>query len=207
MTTTQTQLLGESTMAFELPDLPYALNALAPHISQETLEYHHGKHHQAYVNKLNSLVPSTEFEGLSLEEIMLKAEQGPIYNNAAQIWNHTFYWHSMSPQGGGQPSGEMASAIESNFGSFDTFKEKFTSAAINRFGSGWAWLVRNKDGSLDVENTLNADNPMNDGQTPLLTCDVWEHAYYIDTRNDRAKYVNNFWALVNWDFAAKNLAE
>ena len=191
-------------MAFELPELPYDLDALAPHISEETLQFHHGKHHQAYVNKLNDLVPGSEFEGLSLEEIIMKAEPGVLYNQAAQVWNHTFYWHSMSPNGGGQPTGALADAIKNNFGSFDTFKEKFTAAALGQFGSGWAWLVKNSDGSLGVEKTSNANNPMNNGQTPILTCDVWEHAYYIDTRNDRGKYVGNFWELVNWSFAEEN---
>lgn len=190
-------------MSYELPKLPYEMGALAPHISEETLQYHYGKHHQAYVNKLNGLVPGTEFEGKSLEDIMMKADGG-IFNNAAQIWNHTFYWNSMSPEGGGEPDGDFATALEKQFGSIEAFKEKFTTAALNQFGSGWAWLIQNSDGSLDVEKTSNAGNPMTDGQKPLLTCDVWEHAYYIDTRNDRGKYVSNFWELVNWDFAANN---
>lgn len=190
-------------MSFTLPPLPYAKNALAPHISEETLEYHYGKHHAAYVNKLNTLIQGGEFEKLSLEEIILKS-QGPIFNNAAQVWNHTFYWNSMKPNGGGNPTGDLAKAIEKHFSSIDEFKQKFTDSAINRFGSGWAWLVKNKDGSLEIVSTSNADNPMTTGKQPLLTCDVWEHAYYIDTRNDRAKYVSNFWQLVNWDFAAEN---
>ena len=193
-------------MAYELPELPYSKDALAPHISEETLNFHYGKHHQAYVNKLNALVPGTEFEGLSLEDIIMKANGG-IFNNAAQIWNHTFYWHSMSPNGGGEPTGELATALEKAFGSIDSFKEKFTEKALTQFGSGWAWLVKNKDGALEVVNTLNANNPLTDGKKPLLTCDVWEHAYYIDTRNDRAKYVSNFWQLVNWDFAAENFSK
>jgi len=192
-------------MPFELPELPYAKNALAPHISEETLEYHYGKHHQAYVNKLNSMVPSTEFENASLEEIMMKADGG-VFNNAAQIWNHTFYWHSMSPNGGGEPEGAFADALFESFGSLDAFKEKFTEAGMTQFGSGWAWLVKDNSGKLSIVKTPNAGNPMTDGLTPLITCDVWEHAYYIDTRNDRAKYINNFWALVNWEFAAKNYA-
>lgn len=191
-------------MAFELPKLPYAMDALAPHISEETLQYHHGKHHKAYVNKLNELIPGTPYEKLSLEEIIKQSEPSIIYNQAAQVWNHTFYWHSLSPNGGGKPTGKLANAIEKNFGSFEEFKQKFTAAALGQFGSGWAWLVMNTDGSLDVEKSDNANNPMNDSQTPILTCDVWEHAYYIDTRNDRAKYVGNFWELVNWEFAAKN---
>lgn len=190
-------------MPFELPALPYALNALEPHISQETLEYHYGKHHRAYVNKLNALVPGTDFAGKSLEEIIMKANGG-IFNNGAQVWNHTFYWHCMSPQGGGDPYNALAAAIDKAFGSFTKFKEEFTNAAITQFGSGWAWLVKNKDGSLEIVQTANAGNPMTEGKKPLLTCDVWEHAYYIDTRNDRPKYVSNFWNLVNWDFVVKN---
>ncbi len=192
-------------MAFELPELPYALNALEPYISQETLEYHYGKHHRAYVNKLNALVPGTKFEGMPLEEIIMKSDGG-IFNNAAQVWNHTFYWHCMSPQGGGDPYDALAAAIDETFGSFNKFKEEFTNAALTQFGSGWAWLVKNKHGKLEVLQTLNAGNPMTDHKTPLLTCDVWEHAYYIDTRNDRPKYVSNFWNLVNWDFVVKNFA-
>ncbi|HLB56007.1 MAG TPA: Fe-Mn family superoxide dismutase [Coxiellaceae bacterium] len=192
-------------MTFELPALPYALDALAPHISKETLEYHYGKHHRAYVNNLNNLVPGTEFENKSLEEIMMKAKGG-IFNNAAQDWNHTFYWHSLSPQGGGEPTGKLADNIKKDFGSFDAFKAEFTKAAATQFGSGWAWLVKNKDGKLEVVQTGNAGNPMLDGKKPLMTCDVWEHAYYIDTRNDRGAYINNFWKLVNWKFASDNFA-
>lgn len=193
-------------MTFELPNLPYKLDALAPYISQETLEYHHGKHHQAYVNKLNNLVPNTEYQGKSLEEIMMHAT-GAIFNNAAQIWNHTFYWHCMAPNAGGQPNGKLADAINASFGDFATFKDQFTAAGINQFGSGWAWLVKTSNGNLEVLSTGNAENPLTKGKTPLLTCDVWEHAYYIDTRNDRAKYINNFWELVNWHFVAKNFNE
>lgn len=191
-------------MAFTLPELPYALDALAPHISKETLEYHYGKHHRAYVNNLNNLVPGTEFEQMDLIEIMKKA-QGGIFNNAAQIWNHTFYWHSLKPNGGGAPKGDLAAKINKAFGSFEEFKTLFTKAAMTQFGSGWAWLVKNKNGDLEIVQTSNAGNPILDNKTPLLTCDVWEHAYYIDTRNDRAAYVNHFWNLVNWEFAAKNL--
>ncbi len=191
-------------MPFELPELPYAKNALAPHISEETLEYHYGKHHQAYVNKLNGLVPGTEFENASLEDIMMKSEGG-IFNNAAQIWNHTFYWNSMSPNGGGEPKGVVADAINDVFGSINAFKKQFTEAGLTQFGSGWAWLVKNSSGKLAIVKTLNAQNPMTEGHTPLLTCDVWEHAYYIDTRNDRGKYISNFWEVVNWDFIAENL--
>ena len=190
-------------MPFELPKLPYALDALAPHISKETLEYHYGKHHQAYVNKLNTLVAGTEFENKSLEEI-IKKSSGPIFNNAAQDWNHTFYWHCMSPKGGNEPTGKLADAIKKSFGSFDAFKEKFIQTSINQFASGWGWLAKNAEGNLEVFSTGNAGTPMTDGKKALLTCDVWEHAYYIDTRNDRPKYVNNFWNIVNWDFVAEN---
>ena len=191
-------------MEHKLPQLPYAREALAPHISAETIDYHYGKHHQAYVNNLNNLVPGTEYENSSLEEIIKKASGG-IYNNAAQIWNHTLYWNSLSPQGGGEPTGKLAEAINKAFGSFAAFKEQFTKAAVTQFGSGWAWLVKNADGNLDIEATGNAGNPLQEGKTPLLTCDVWEHAYYIDYRNARPKYVEAFWNLVNWDFAAGNL--
>lgn len=192
-------------MAFELPALPYAKDALAPHISAETLDFHYGKHHQTYVTNLNNLVPGTEFEGLSLEEIVLKSSGG-IFNNAAQVWNHTFYWNSLSPNGGGEPTGELAAAINAAFGSFEGFKEAFNKCAVTTFGSGWAWLVKNADGSLALVSTSNAGCPLTAGQKPLLTCDVWEHAYYIDYRNARPTYLNAFWALVNWEFAASNFA-
>ncbi|ADE15360.1 Superoxide dismutase [Nitrosococcus halophilus Nc 4] len=192
-------------MSHRLPELPYAMNALEPHISQETLEYHYGKHHQTYVDKLNGLVPGTEFENASLEEIITKAS-GAIFNNGAQIWNHTFYWNCLAPQGGEEPNGALMDAIRENFGSFADFKEKFSQSAITLFGSGWAWLVKNPDGSLDIVGTSNAGNPLTEGKTPLLTCDVWEHAYYIDYRNARPKYLEAFWNLANWDFVAKNLA-
>ncbi|MEJ2763241.1 superoxide dismutase [Fe] [Photobacterium sp. MCCC 1A19761] len=193
-------------MAFELPALPYAINALEPHISQETLEYHHGKHHNTYVVKLNGLIEGTELESKSLEEI-IKTSTGGVFNNAAQIWNHTFYWHCLSPNGGGEPTGEVADAIVKAFGSFEDFKAKFTDAAINNFGSSWTWLVKKADGSLDIVNTSNAGTPLTEaGVTPLLTVDLWEHAYYIDYRNLRPDYMNAFWALVNWEFVAKNLA-
>jgi Fe-Mn family superoxide dismutase len=205
-------------MPFELPPLPYALDALAPHISKETLEYHHGKHHKAYVDKLNSLIPSTPFEHLSLEEIILQAGEiisksanapdrltQSIFNNAAQVWNHTFYWDCMSPNGGGEMADSDAlTSICQAFGSLEAFKEKFTEAAINQFASGWAWLVKSAAGKLEIVTTSNAGNPMTAGQTPLLVCDVWEHAYYIDTRNSRPNYMENFWKVVNWDFVAKN---
>ncbi|ENC6383327.1 superoxide dismutase [Fe] [Aeromonas veronii] len=193
-------------MAFELPALPYAINALEPHISQETLEYHHGKHHNTYVVNLNNLVLGTEFEGKSLEEI-IKTSNGGIFNNAAQIWNHTFYWHCLTPNGGGEPTGALADAINKAFGSFAEFKDAFTKSAIGNFGSSWTWLVKKADGSLAIVNTSNAGCPLTEaGTTPLLTVDLWEHAYYIDFRNLRPKYMETFWALVNWEFVAKNLA-
>jgi Fe-Mn family superoxide dismutase len=190
-------------MTHELPNLPYAIDALAPHISKETLEFHHGKHHQTYVTNLNNLIKGTEHESASLEDIVKKSSAG-IFNNAAQVWNHTFYWHSLSPSGGGAPKGKIADAITAQWGSFDKFKEEFTKAAITQFGSGWAWLVDNK-GKLEIVQTSNAGCPLTDGKKPILTCDVWEHAYYVDYRNARAKYVDAFWALVNWEFANKNL--
>jgi len=190
-------------MAFELPQLPYAMDALAPHISQETLEFHYGKHHQTYVTNLNNLVAGTEFEGQSLERVVERSTGG-VFNNAAQIWNHTFYWNSLSPNGGGNPTGALANAITEAFGSIDNFKAEFEKCAVTTFGSGWAWLVKNSDGSLALVSSSNAGCPLTDGQTPLLTCDVWEHAYYIDYRNARPQYLKAFWALVNWDFAARN---
>ena len=192
-------------MAFELPPLPYAKNALAPTISEETVEYHYGKHHQAYVTNLNNLVKGSEFEAMGLEDIV-RESSGGVFNNAAQVWNHTFYWNCLKPGGGGAPTGALAAAIDKAFGSFAAFKEKFSSSAVGNFGSGWTWLVKNADGSLEVLNTSNAGTPMTSGKTALLTCDVWEHAYYVDYRNARAKYVESFWGLVNWDFVAKNFA-
>ena len=190
-------------MEHKLPELPYAKNALAPHISAETLEYHYGKHHATYVANLNKLIVGTEFADASLEDIVKKASGG-IFNNAAQVWNHTFYWNSLSPKGGGEPSGALADAIVKSFGSFAQLKEKLSNAAVTQFGSGWAWLVKNPDGSLAVEQTSNAATPLRDGKKALLTVDVWEHAYYVDYRNARASYVEAFWKLVNWDFAAQN---
>jgi Fe-Mn family superoxide dismutase len=192
-------------MAFELPPLPYAKDALEPHISRETLEYHYGKHHQTYVNTLNGLVEGTDKENQALEDIIRNAS-GKLFNQAAQVWNHTFYWNSMSPDGGGEPSGELARAIEKAYGSFDDFKQTFNTTAAGNFASGWTWLVKNSDGSVEIVNTDDADTPVahNKGQTPLLTVDMWEHAYYIDYRNSRPDYLAAFWNLVNWDFAAKN---
>lgn len=191
-------------MTFELPKLPYALDGLAPYISEETLEYHYGKHHRGYVNKLNELTKDTEYSNLSLEEVILKSKEGPIFNNAAQVWNHTFYWHCMKPNGGNEPEGKLADAIKQSFGSLEEFTTKFNQAATGQFGSGWAWLARNKDGKLIIYSTPNAVNPLSKDNQALLTCDVWEHAYYLDTRNDRAKYVENFWRVVNWDFVHEN---
>ena len=190
-------------MTFELPPLPYDMNALEPHISQETLEYHYGKHHKTYVDKLNGLVPGSEFDGKSLEEIIASAPAGGLFNNAAQVWNHTFYWNGLSPNGGGEPTGALGSAINESFGSFAAFRDKFSDMAATNFGSGWTWLVK-QDGKLAIVNTSNAGNPLTDGATPLLTCDVWEHAYYIDYRNARPKYLEAFWQMVNWEFAAGN---
>lgn len=191
-------------MAFELPALPFEKNALEPHISAETLEYHHGKHHQTYVNKLNELVEGTENAGKSLEEIV-KTSSGGLFNNAAQVWNHTFYWNCLSPNGGGEPTGALAEAINAKFGSFDKFKETFTNRAINNFASGWTWLVKTQDGGVDIVDTDDAETPLTDDSvTAIMTVDVWEHAYYVDYRNARPKYMEAFWALVNWDFVAKN---
>ena len=192
-------------MAHELPALPYEKNALEPHISAETLEFHHYKHHATYVTKLNGLLGGSEFENASLEEIVQKAPAGGIFNNGAQVWNHTFYFNCMAPNGGGEPSGKLADAINAAFGSVAAFKEKFNDSAVNNFGSGWTWLVQNTDDSLEIVNTSNAANPMRDGKTPLLTADVWEHAYYIDYRNARPKYLEGFWNVVNWDFVASQM--
>ena len=192
-------------MAFELPPLPYPRDALAPHISAETLDFHHGKHHQTYVTNLNNLAKGTEFESMPLEDVVRKS-QGGMFNNAAQIWNHTFYWNSLSPRGGGEPGGKLAEAIRKSFGSFQEFKDKFSQAAIGTFGSGWAWLVQRPDGTLGIVSTSNAATPLTGADRPLLTCDVWEHAYYIDYRNARAKYVESFWNLANWEFAAAQMA-
>jgi Fe-Mn family superoxide dismutase len=187
-------------MEHTLPALPYAMDALSPHISKETLEFHYGKHHQTYVTNLNNLIKGTEFETAPLEDIV-KRSSGGVFNNAAQVWNHTFYWHSLSPNGGGEPKGALAAAIDAKWGSFAAFKEAFTKSAIGNFGSGWTWLVKKSDGSLDIVNTSNAATPLTTADRALLTCDVWEHAYYVDYRNRRPDYLGAFWSLVNWDHA------
>jgi len=188
-------------MIHELPKLPYAHDALEPYISKRTIEFHYGKHHQAYVNNLNKLIPGTEFENASLEEIVRKSGGG-IFNNGAQVWNHTFYWNCLKPQGGGEPSGAFADVIVKNFGSIAEFKEKFSAAAATLFGSGWAWLIKKDDGKLEIVQESNAGNPLRNGATPLLTCDVWEHAYYLDKQNVRPDYIADFWKLVDWDAVA-----
>lgn len=193
-------------MEHKLPPLPYAMDALAPSISKETFEFHYGKHHQTYVTNLNNLIKGTEFENLDLEAIVKKSSGG-IFNNSAQVWNHTFFWNSMKPGGGGKPSGALAAAIDKKWGSFDACKEAFSKSALGNFGSGWTWLVKKADGSVDIVNTSNAATPLTTADKALITIDVWEHAYYIDYRNARAKFVETFLnALVNWDFAAKNFA-
>lgn len=193
-------------MPYELPELPYALDALAPFISRETLEYHYGKHHQTYVTNLNNLTKDSELATLPLDQVV-KQSSGGIFNNAAQVWNHTFYWNSMTPNSKQMPSGALADAINLHFGSFENFKEKFTQSGLTLFGSGWTWLVKNQQGTLEIVNTANAGTPITENKQPLFTCDVWEHAYYIDVRNARAKYIENFWQIVNWDFAAANYAQ
>ena len=192
-------------MEHTLPALPYAMDALAPHISAETLEFHYGKHHKTYVDNLNNLIKGTEFENASLEDIVKKSSGG-VFNNAAQVWNHTFYWNGLKPNGGGAPTGALADAINAKWGSFDAFKEAFTKCAVTTFGSGWAWLVKTPAGELDLVSTSNAATPLTTDNKALLTCDVWEHAYYVDYRNARPKYVEAFWSLVNWDFVAANFA-
>ena len=192
------------THEYKLPPLPYALDALEPHMSAETLEFHHGKHHKTYVEKLNELIEGTRYAGLPLEEI-IRMSKDKIFNNAAQTWNHTFFWNCLSPDGGGEPKGELAKAIDASFGSLDAFKDKFTSAAVEHFGSGWAWLVRNDAGALSIVTTADAETPITGSGRSLLTCDVWEHAYYIDYRNERPKFLKAFWEIVNWEFAARNL--
>lgn len=193
-------------MTHALPDLPYAHNALEPYISAETLEFHHDKHHQAYVTNLNNMIEGTEFADKSLEDIVTSAPAGGVFNNAAQVWNHTFYFNCMGPNAGGAPTGKVADAIDAAFGSFDEFKEKFSASAVGNFGSGWTWLVQNSDGSVEIVNTTAAGCPLTDGKTPVLTIDVWEHAYYVDKRNARPAYVADFWNLVNWDFVNSNMS-
>ncbi len=190
-------------MPFQLPDLPFPKDSLKPYMSEETLEYHHGKHHQTYVNNLINLIAGTEFENMSLEEIIVKSS-GPIFNNSSQTWNHTFFWNCLSPKGGGVPKGELLKEIEKNFGSFEEFKKQFSNAAVSLFGSGWVWLVKKAEGNLDIIQTSNAGNPLTLGFKPLLVIDVWEHAYYIDYRNARPKFVEAFWEIVNWDFVLQN---
>lgn len=193
-------------MSIELPDLPYARDALAPSISEETINYHYGKHHNAYVTNLNKLIEGTADASKSLEDI-IRSSTGGIFNNAAQIWNHTFYWNSLAPNAGGAPTGPLSDAINAAFGSFEAFQTKFTASAAGNFGSGWTWLVKTADGSLEIVNTSNADTPITDESiTALLTVDVWEHAYYVDYRNSRPEYLKNFWGIVNWDFAASNFS-
>ncbi|MBV1908829.1 MAG: superoxide dismutase [Fe] [Kangiellaceae bacterium] len=192
-------------MSFELPALPFEMDALEPHISKETLEYHYGKHHQAYVTKLNDGIKGTEFENATLEEIVEKSEGG-IFNNAAQVWNHTFYWNCLAANAGGEPTGEIAEAFNASFGSFAEFKQQFSASAATLFGSGWAWLVQNSEGKLEIVQEVNAGNPMTSGLKPILTCDVWEHAYYVDYRNARPSYIESFWKLVNWEFVNSQLA-
>ncbi|AXA84528.1 superoxide dismutase [Fe] [Lysobacter oculi] len=191
-------------MAIELPALPYDRTALEPHISGETIDYHYGKHHKAYVDNLNKMIEGTEFADMSLEDIIRKS-QGGMFNNAAQVWNHTFYWNCLSPEGGGEPTGKLADAINAAFGDFAKFKEEFTKTAVSTFGSGWGWLVQRKDGTVALVSTSNAGTPLTGEDTALLTCDVWEHAYYIDYRNARPTYLEHFWNLVNWDFVARNM--
>lgn len=193
-------------MSHELPPLPYEKNALEPYISAETLDYHHDKHHQAYVTNLNNLIAGTDDENKSLEEIITSAPAGGVYNNAAQVWNHTFYFNCLAPNAGGEPTGAIADAINSAFGSFDAFKEQFSASAVGNFGSGWTWLIKNDDGSVEIHNTSNAGCPLSEGKKPVLTIDVWEHAYYVDKRNARPAYVADFWNLVNWDFVNEQYA-
>lgn len=192
-------------MEHQLPPLPYPMEALAPHISRETLEFHYGKHHKTYVDTLNKLIDGTKFQDMALEDVVRKSD-GKVFNNAAQVWNHTFFWNCMGPGCGGDPGDDLAGAILNKFKSFSEFKKQFSEAAVGQFGSGWAWLVRNKDGSVAIETTSNALNPLTSDKTALLTCDVWEHAYYIDYRNARAKFLEAFWSVVNWDFANKNFS-
>jgi Fe-Mn family superoxide dismutase len=190
-------------MAFELPKLPYGPDALAPVIDKQTIEFHHGKHHQAYVTNLNNLIVNSKFENATLEEI-IKTADGPIFNNGAQVWNHTFYFNSFKPNGGGEPKGSpLAEAVRKNFGSFAEFQEQFSKAAITLFGSGWAWLVKKPDGNLEIKQESNAGNPLRNGLKPILTCDVWEHAYYLGFQNRRPDYINGFWTILDWEVISK----
>lgn len=191
-------------MAFTLPELPYAKTALAPYMSEETFNFHHGKHHNAYVTNLNNLIPGTKYENMSLEEIILSSEGG-VFNNAAQIWNHTFFWNCLAPNAGGAPTGKIADLINKKWGNYETFQAEFAKSAAGNFGSGWTWLVQNANGDVEIFNTSNAGCPLTSKLNPLLTIDVWEHAYYIDYRNARPDFIKNYWAIVNWDFANKNL--
>jgi len=196
----------ERTMIHELPPLPYEVTALAPHLTAENLELHHGKHHNAYVVNLNKFIEEGKANGsLTLDELIMASPEGPVFNNAAQVWNHTFYWNCLKAGGGASPSAGFEAKLAEAFGSFDEFKSKFNQAAVGQFGSGWAWLVKNHDGSLEITTSANAENPIRNGQTPLLTCDVWEHAYYVDFRNARPKYLEDFWGWVNWEFVESNL--
>lgn len=192
-------------MEHKLPELPYSKEALQPHISAETLEYHHGKHHKAYVTKLNELIKGTEFENMTVEEI-IKKSQGPLFNQAAQHWNHTFFWYCLAPNAGGNPTGKISELINQKYGDFEKFKDEFSKMALNNFGSGWTWVVQTEDGGIDIMNTGNADTPLKHGRKALLTIDVWEHAYYIDYRNVRADFIKNFWNLVNWNFVNQNIS-
>jgi len=192
-------------MAFTLPELPYGMDQLAPHISKETLEFHYGKHHRSYVEKLNGMVEGKDWAKMSIEEVIRATKEGPVFNNAAQVFNHTFYWNCLSPNGGGAPKGTLANEIKSNFGSFDDFKKKFTEASVGLFGSGWSWLVKTPAGKLEITQTSNAGTPITGSNKPLMTCDVWEHAYYIDYRNARPKYMEGFWSLVNWEYVESQL--
>lgn len=191
-------------MPFELPELPYSLDALSPHISKETLSYHYGKHHQGYIDKTNKLIEGTKYEKATLEDI-IKSADGKILENAAQAWNHSFYWKSMSPKGGGEPSAELQKELEKHFGSWEKMKEKFIDRAGELFGSGWTWIIRDKDGQLTVEDRIDEGNPIIDGKKPLLVCDIWEHAYYLDYKNEKEKYFDAFFKLINWEFLEKNL--
>ncbi|MGL4331839.1 MAG: superoxide dismutase [Bacteroidales bacterium] len=188
-------------MKFELPKLPYAADALEPVISKNTIDFHYGKHHQAYVNNLNNLIPGTKFENADLETIV-KESDGAIFNNAAQVWNHTFYFNSFKPNGGGLPAGPLADAINKKWGSFENFQKEFNAASVSLFGSGWAWLVKNKDGELEIVKESNAGNPMTKGLTPILAFDVWEHAYYLDYQNRRPDHISKLWDIVDWDVVA-----